>query len=125
MENDLHIDQPGKRTSIDARKNRTVRGVVYLLILLFSLVLLTHVPPVQKGLVQMLVRTSNPYSNLNFSIDQTDGSFFGQLQLRGISIALHDGEQLARIDADAGPFASHKRELRERLHRLESDYGIL
>ncbi|MCH8276653.1 MAG: hypothetical protein IIA50_03820, partial [Bacteroidetes bacterium] len=70
----------------------------YLLILLFSLVLLTHVPPVQKGLVQMLVRTSNPYSNLNLSIDQTDGSFFGQLQLRGISIALNDGEQLARID---------------------------
>jgi hypothetical protein len=34
-------------------------------------------------------------------------------------------EQLARIDADAGPFAPHKRQLRERLHRLESDYGIL
>lgn len=34
-------------------------------------------------------------------------------------------EHLARVDPDARPFSPHKRELRERLHRLESDYGIL
>lgn len=33
--------------------------------------------------------------------------------------------QLARIDADAGPFTTEKRELRERLQRLEAEYGIL
>ena len=34
-------------------------------------------------------------------------------------------EQLARIHADAQAFAQQKRQLLERLHRLESDYGIL